>query len=114
MPLDDTMPEAVERQYARTVFQGGLNWYRIRTAAGGQCIRSTILGREEIEPICSFISAFISGDKVCGTYQEPNALETNDQHRRMLRFPITQSAQKGLDIGVLRGLRMSWCRSSLN
>lgn len=98
MPLDATMPQAVEQhmvdepsggqtshswlpddelavyvaEYARTGFQGGLNWYRVRTAAGGQYTKDyDLFAGKKIEPPCSFIS----GEKDWGTYQEPGALE---------------------------------------
>ncbi|KAJ5263474.1 hypothetical protein N7478_011079 [Penicillium angulare] len=98
MPLDDTMPQAVEKhmvgdpsqgkssyswlpedelavyvaEYARTGFQGGLNWYRVRTAAGGIYTKDyDLFAGKKIETPCSFIS----GGKDWGTYQEPGALE---------------------------------------
>ncbi|KAI9929986.1 hypothetical protein AWENTII_003560 [Aspergillus wentii] len=99
MPLSATMPEAVEldmaqesdadklashawlsdddlavyaSEYARTGFQGGLNWYRVRTAAGGRHMRDydTFAGKK-IEVPC----AFVSGKQDWGNYQEPGALE---------------------------------------
>ncbi|KAJ5609645.1 hypothetical protein N7528_010212 [Penicillium herquei] len=98
MPLDATMPEAVERhmvdepsqgmsshswlpddelavyvaEYARTGFQGGLNWYCVRTAAGGRFTKDyDLFAGKKIETPCSFIS----GAKDWGTYQEPGALD---------------------------------------
>ncbi|KAJ6021953.1 hypothetical protein N7540_007457 [Penicillium herquei] len=98
MPLDATMPEAVERhmvdepsqemtshswlpddelavyvaEYARTGFQGGLNWYRVRTAAGGRFTKDyDLFAGKKIETPCSFIS----GAMDWGTYQEPGALD---------------------------------------
>lgn len=98
MPLDATMPQAVERhmadeesqgktshtwlpdnelavyvaEYARTGFQGGLNWYRVRTAAGGIYTKDYhLFAGKKIETPCSFIS----GGKDWGTYQEPGALD---------------------------------------
>ncbi|KAJ5100467.1 hypothetical protein N7456_006519 [Penicillium angulare] len=98
MPLHDTMPQAVEKhmldepsqgkssyswlpedelavyvaEYARTGFQGGLNWYRVRTAAGGIYTKDyDLFAGKKIEVPCSFIS----GAKDWGTYQEPGALE---------------------------------------
>ncbi|KAJ5134171.1 uncharacterized protein N7443_004201 [Penicillium atrosanguineum] len=98
MPLDATMPETVEgdmadeptkgmsshswlpenelavyaAEYARTGFQGGLNWYRVRTAPGGRFTKDydTFAGKK-IEPPC----AFVSGKLDWGIYQEPGALE---------------------------------------
>ncbi|KAJ5709163.1 hypothetical protein N7493_010497 [Penicillium malachiteum] len=98
MPLDATMPEAVERhmieepsqgitshswlpddelavyvaEYARTGFQGGLNWYSVRTAAGGRFTKDyDLFAGKKIETP----SFFISGAKDWGTYQEPGALD---------------------------------------
>ncbi|KAJ5723868.1 hypothetical protein N7488_001903 [Penicillium malachiteum] len=98
MPLDATMPEAVQRhmvdepsqgmashswlpddelavyvaEYARTGFLGGLNWYRVRTAAGGRFTKDyDLFAGRKIETPCSFIS----GAKDWGTYQEPGALD---------------------------------------
>ncbi|KAJ5735577.1 uncharacterized protein N7483_000702 [Penicillium malachiteum] len=98
MPLDATMPEAVERhmvdepsqgmtshswlpddelavyvaEYARTGYQGGLNWYCVRTAAGGRFTKDyDLFAGKKIETPCSFIS----GAKDWGTYQEPGALD---------------------------------------
>lgn len=98
MPLDATMPETVERdmadeptkgtsshswlpenelavytsEYARTGFQGGLNWYRVRTEPGGRFTKDydTFAGKK-IEPPC----AFVSGKLDWGIYQEPGALD---------------------------------------
>lgn len=98
MPLDATMPQAVERdmvgepskglsshswlpddelavytsEYARTGFQGGLNWYRVRTAAGGRYTKDyEAFAGKKIEPPC----AFVSGKQDWGIYQEPGALD---------------------------------------
>ncbi|GIJ85803.1 hypothetical protein Asppvi_004667 [Aspergillus pseudoviridinutans] len=99
MPLDTTMPEAIAldmenepenaqqlsqtwlpdsdldvyvAEYERTGFQGGLNWYRVRTAADGRFSRDidTFAGKK-IEVPC----AFVSGKMDWGIYQEPGALE---------------------------------------
>ncbi|PKX97142.1 alpha/beta fold hydrolase [Aspergillus novofumigatus IBT 16806] len=99
MPLDATMPEAIAldmknepqnaqqlsqvwlpdsdlevyvAEYGRTGFQGGLNWYRVRTAADGQFMQDfdTFAGKK-IEVPC----AFVSGKMDWGIYQEPEALE---------------------------------------
>lgn len=98
MPLDATMPQAVERdmadepsqgssshswlpddelavytsEYTRTGFQGGLNWYRVLTAAGGRYTKDyEAFAGKKIEPPC----AFLSGKQDWGIYQEPGALE---------------------------------------
>ncbi|PYH48934.1 alpha/beta fold hydrolase [Aspergillus saccharolyticus JOP 1030-1] len=98
MPAESTMPEAVERhmreeseeglrasrewlpdedlavyvrEYQRTGFQGGLNWYRVRTAEGGQYTwdHEVFTGRK-IDIPCTFVS----GKLDWGIYQEPGAL----------------------------------------
>ncbi|OKL61027.1 hypothetical protein UA08_03829 [Talaromyces atroroseus] len=99
MPLKATMPEAVESlmtgestesskkwltdddlevyvsEYARTTFQGGLNWYRVQTADAGKSSRLTqdldVFAGLPIKIPC----AFIGGDKDWGTYQQPGAIE---------------------------------------
>jgi pimeloyl-ACP methyl ester carboxylesterase len=99
MPLDATMPEAVRldmakesdeakrlshswlpdadlavyvAEYARTTFQGGLNWYRVRTAEGGRLTRDfDLFAGQKLQPPC----AFIGGKKDWGTYQEPGAID---------------------------------------
>jgi microsomal epoxide hydrolase len=98
MPADATMPETIERdmaneptkglsshswlpddelavyvgEYARTGFQGGLNWYRVRTAAGGRYTRDyDLFAGKKIETHC----AFVSGKQDWGIYQEPAALD---------------------------------------
>ncbi|KAJ5176652.1 uncharacterized protein N7482_002529 [Penicillium canariense] len=98
MPLDATMPEAVARdmknepsqgqssqswlpddeldvyagEYVRTGFQGGLNWYRVRTAPNSRYTRDydTFAGKK-IECPC----AFVSGKQDWGIYQVPGALD---------------------------------------
>ncbi|RLL94156.1 hypothetical protein CFD26_102345 [Aspergillus turcosus] len=99
MPLDATMPEAIAldmenepenarqlsqtwlpdadldvyvSEYGRTGFQGGLNWYRVRTAADGRFTRDfdTFAGKKIVVPC-----AFVSGKMDWGIYQEPGALE---------------------------------------
>jgi pimeloyl-ACP methyl ester carboxylesterase len=99
MPLNSTMPEAVAldmaretedakrlshewlsdddlavyvAEYARTTFQGGLNWYRVRTAEGGRHTRDfDLFAGQKLTPPC----AFIAGRKDWGTYQEPGAIQ---------------------------------------
>ncbi|RAH84878.1 alpha/beta-hydrolase [Aspergillus japonicus CBS 114.51] len=99
MPADATMPQAVElhmreesedglrasrewlsdedlavyvREYQRTGFQGGLNWYRVQTAKGKQCTwdLEVFMGRK-IDIPCTFVS----GKLDWGIYQQPGALE---------------------------------------
>lgn len=99
MPLDKTMPETVAdtmsrepkedvqhsydwlsdeelavyvAEYERTGFQGGLNWYRVRTAKDGKYTGDyEVFAGKKIEIPCSFVS----GKLDWGIYQEPGALE---------------------------------------
>lgn len=99
MPLKATMPEAIAEllkqespdaiessrkwlpdeeldvyasEYARTTFQGGLDWYRVQTAADGRLNQDMLVfAGLKINIPC----AFIAGDKDWGTYQKPGAIE---------------------------------------
>ncbi|KAJ5146112.1 uncharacterized protein N7515_000676 [Penicillium bovifimosum] len=98
MPLEASMPETVARdmavessgvlashswlpdeelavyagEYGRTGFQGGLNWYRIRTADGGRYAKDVeVFAGKKIEQPC----AYVSGKLDWGNYQEPGAIE---------------------------------------
>ena len=99
MPLDKTMPETVAdimsrepqenvqrshewlsdeelavyvAEHDRTGFQGGLNWYRVRTAKDGKYTKDyEVFAGKKIEIPC----AFVSGKLDWGIYQEPGALE---------------------------------------
>ncbi|KAJ5851765.1 uncharacterized protein N7529_011150 [Penicillium soppii] len=70
LPDDELAIYAAE--YGRTGFQGGLNWYRVRTAAGGKYTRDfEVFAGKKLEPPC----AFVSGKLDWGNYQEPGAIE---------------------------------------
>jgi microsomal epoxide hydrolase len=70
LPDDELAVYAAE--YGRTGFQGGLNWYRVRTAAGGKYTRDfDVFAGKKLEPPC----AFVSGKLDWGNYQEPGAIE---------------------------------------
>lgn len=96
MPLESSMPATVARdmalesedlashswlpdeelavyagEYGRTGFQGGLNWYRVRTAGGRYSKDLDIFAGKKLEPPC----AYISGKLDWGNYQEPGAME---------------------------------------
>ena len=58
-------------EYARTGFQGGLNWYRTRFDAGLTAELSLCAGRTIDVP-----SMFIAGAQDWGIYQAPGAIET--------------------------------------
>lgn len=56
-------------EYARTGFQGGLNWYRVRTSGLIEREYAAFTGRTIDQP-----STFISGASDWGNYQSPGAL----------------------------------------
>ncbi|GLA53816.1 hypothetical protein CBS147343_6919 [Aspergillus niger] len=59
-------------EFARTGFQGALNWYRVRTTPGRQYTWDwEVFAGRRIEIPC----AFCSGESDWGVYQEPGALE---------------------------------------
>jgi pimeloyl-ACP methyl ester carboxylesterase len=94
MDLDETMPEAVAKEmptpaeiaanrwlpdrelafyaseYARTGFQGGLQWYRCGTSGTFNSELQLFAGRNIDVPSC-----FISGRQDWGTYQRPGVVE---------------------------------------
>lgn len=94
MPLEQTMPAAVAPampsavqvascrwlpeaelavyvgEYARTGFQGGLNWYRARTSGRWMDELSTFSGRSIDVPSC-----FLAGASDWGTYQKAGEFE---------------------------------------
>jgi len=57
-------------EYARTGFQGGLNWYRVRTSGKFDAESEVFSGRTIDVPSC-----FISGKSDWGVYQAPGAVE---------------------------------------
>ena len=57
-------------EYARTGFQGGLNWYRVRTGGKFDSEIEVFSGRTIDVPSC-----FISGKSDWGVYQVPGAVE---------------------------------------
>ncbi len=58
-------------EYARTGFQGGLQWYRCGTSGGFSAELENFSGRSIDVPSC-----FISGKQDWGTYQRPGVFET--------------------------------------
>jgi pimeloyl-ACP methyl ester carboxylesterase len=58
-------------EYARTGFQGGLQWYRCNTSGAFAAEQETWSGRHIDVPSC-----FISGKQDWGTYQRPGVFET--------------------------------------
>ena len=61
-------------EYARTGFQGGLQWYRCGTSGAFNAELQTYSGRTIDVPSC-----FISGRPDWGTYQRPGVFETMQQ-----------------------------------
>lgn len=68
--LPDSELEVYVQEYARTGFQGGLNWYRVQTDPSNIRDLDMFAGKK-IEVPC----LFISGSKDWGIYQEPGAVE---------------------------------------
>ena len=68
--LTETELAVYAGEYARTGFQGGLNWYRTRFDAALNAELSLFAGRTIDVP-----SLFISGKSDWGTYQAPGAFE---------------------------------------
>jgi pimeloyl-ACP methyl ester carboxylesterase len=69
--LPDTELAFYSAEYARTGFQGGLQWYRCGTSGAFNAELETYSGRTIDVPCC-----FISGKQDWGTYQRPGVFET--------------------------------------
>jgi pimeloyl-ACP methyl ester carboxylesterase len=76
-------------EYARTGFQGGLNWYRARTNARTAAEQQIFAGRTIDVPAC-----FIAGKSDWGTYQRPGDLERMQRNActRMTMCELVDSA----------------------
>ena len=68
--LPDSELNVYVQEYARTGFQGGLNWYRVQTNPANLRDLDMFAGKK-IEVPC----LFISGTKDWGIYQEPGVVE---------------------------------------
>ncbi len=68
--LTDSELRVYSDEYARTGFQGGLNWYRVRTTGKASGELEVFTGRTIDVP-----STFISGNSDWGIYQMPGAIE---------------------------------------
>jgi len=68
--LPDLELDVYVQEYARTGFQGGLNWYRVQTDPSNMRDLDMFAGKK-IEVPC----LFLSGSKDWGIYQEPGAVE---------------------------------------
>ena len=68
--LPDTALQVYSREYRRTGFQGGLNWYRCAIAEAHQAELQVFAGRRIEVP-----ALFIAGRSDWGTYQVPGAFE---------------------------------------
>ena len=68
--LNDKELQVYVNEYARTGFQGGLNWYRVQTDPSNLSYMAAFASLK-IEVPC----LFMSGKKDWGTYQEPGVVE---------------------------------------
>ena len=68
--LPDSELAFYSAEYARTGFQGGLQWYRVGTSGAFSADLETFSGRSIDVPSC-----FISGRQDWGTYQRPGVFE---------------------------------------
>lgn len=71
-------------EYARTGFQGGLQWYRCRTSGHFDAELEVFAGRSIDVPSC-----FISGAADWGIYQAPGALERMQGKACTRMVPVT-------------------------
>ena len=69
--LPDSELAFYSAEYARTGFQGGLQWYRCGTSGAFNADLETFSGRSIDVPSC-----FISGQQDWGTYQRPGVFES--------------------------------------
>jgi pimeloyl-ACP methyl ester carboxylesterase len=76
-------------EYARTGFQGGLNWYRIRTSGRFEAEQEVFSGRTIDVP-----SYFIAGKSDWGVYQAPGAFDRMQEKacRRMVGCQLVDGA----------------------
>ena len=72
--LPDAELAVYAREYERTGFQGGLNWYRCRTSGLFDREQELFSGRRFEVPAC-----FMSGAADWGAYQSPGALEAMEE-----------------------------------
>jgi pimeloyl-ACP methyl ester carboxylesterase len=68
--LPDSELKVYSEEYRRTGFQGGLNWYRVRTSGRANGELEVFSGRTVDVP-----ASFISGRSDWGIYQSPGAIE---------------------------------------
>ena len=73
--------------FARTGFQGGLNWYRCRTAGAPNADLALFSGRTIDQPSC-----FIAGASDWGVYQKPGDLEAMQACTRMRGCHLVEGA----------------------
>ena len=76
-------------EYARTGFQGGLQWYRTRTSGLFDAEQEVFSGRTIDQPSC-----FIAGESDWGVYQSPGAFERMQSRActRMLACHLVEGA----------------------
>ena len=87
--LPDSELSFYSAEYARTGFQGGLQWYRCGTSAAFTAELETWSGRSIDVPSC-----FISGKQDWGTYQRPGVFEAMQRRActRMLGCHLVDGA----------------------
>uniref|UniRef100_A0A0W0G5Q7 Putative alpha/beta-hydrolase n=1 Tax=Moniliophthora roreri TaxID=221103 RepID=A0A0W0G5Q7_MONRR len=73
--LPDDQLAVYTKEYERTGFQGGLNWYRCMTDAKWSLELQVFSGKRIVVP-----GMFISGKQDWGTYQSPGAAESMRDH----------------------------------
>lgn len=72
------------QEYARTTFQGGLNWYRTQTQPDVAAELDAFSGAKISVPV-----VFVSGRSDWGTYQEPGAVEAMEQGKSVRKGSYT-------------------------
>ena len=71
--LPDAELAVYASEYARTGFQGGLNWYKVQTNPSVASDVEAFAGKKIEAP-----TLFVSGTKDWGSFQDPGALENMD------------------------------------
>ena len=89
--LTDTELEVYVREFGRTGFQGGLNWYRNTFDAGAVAELRAFAGRRIEVAAC-----FIAGRSDWGTYQSPGALEAMSSACASLAGPVPHRGSRAL------------------
>jgi pimeloyl-ACP methyl ester carboxylesterase len=87
--LPDSELKVYSEEYKRTGFQGGLNWYRVRTTGRANGELEVFSGRTVDVP-----AIFISGKSDWGIYQTPGAIEKMQKNActRMKKIHLIEGA----------------------